>query len=140
MSGYGYWSHDIGGFEATSTADVYKRWAAFGLLSTHSRFHGSNSYRVPWAYDDEAVDVVRFFTKLKLSLLPYLYSSAATTAKTGVPMMRSMVLEYERDPICAYLDKQYMLGDNLLVAPIFNDKGQASYYLPKGTMTIIPFR
>ena len=135
MSGFGYWSHDIGGFEATSTADVYKRWAAFGLLSTHSRFHGSNSYRVPWAYDDEAVDVVRFFTKLKLSLLPYLYSSAATTAKTGVPMMRSMVLEYERDPICAYLDKQYMLGDNLLVAPIFNDKGQASYYLPKGTWT-----
>ena len=133
MSGFGYWSHDIGGFEDTSTPDVYKRWAAFGLLSTHSRFHGSTSYRVPWAYDDEAVDVVRFFTKLKLSLTPYLYSSAVRTSSTGVPMMRSMVLEFENDPVCQYLDRQYMLGDSLLVAPIFNDRGEAYYYLPEGT-------
>ena len=135
MSGFGYWSHDIGGFEDTSTPDVYKRWAAFGLLSTHSRFHGSTSYRVPWAYDDEAVDVVRFFTKLKLSLTPYLYSSAVRTSRTGVPMMRSMVLEFENDPVCQYLDRQYMLGDSLLVAPIFNDRGEAYYYLPQGTWT-----
>ena len=135
MSGFGYWSHDIGGFEDTSTPDVYKRWAAFGLLSTHSRFHGSTSYRVPWAYDDEAVDVVRFFTKLKLSLTPYLYSSAVRTSRTGVPMMRSMVLEFENDPVCQYLDRQYMLGDSLLVAPIFNDRGEAYYYLPEGTWT-----
>ena len=135
MSGFGYWSHDIGGFEDTSTPDVYKRWAAFGLLSTHSRFHGSTSYRVPWAYDDEAVDVVRFFTKLKLSLIPYLYSSAVRTSRTGVPMMRSMVLEFENDPVCQYLDRQYMLGDSLLAAPIFNDRGEAYYYLPEGTWT-----
>ena len=135
MSGFGYWSHDIGGFEDTSTPDVYKRWAAFGLLSTHSRFHGSTSYRVPWAYDDEAVDVVRFFTKLKLSLTPYLYSSAVRTSRTGVPMMRSMVLEFENDPVCQYLDRQYILGDSLLVAPIFNDRGEAHYYLPEGTWT-----
>ena len=135
MSGFGYWSHDIGGFEDTSTPDVYKRWEAFGLLSTHSRFHGSTSYRVPWAYDDEAVDVVRFFTKLKLSLTPYLYSSAVRTSRTGVPMMRSMVLEFENDPVCQYLDRQYMLGDSLLVAPIFNDRGEAYYYLPEGTWT-----
>ena len=63
MSGFGFWAHDIGGFESTSTPDVYKRWVAFGLLSSHSRLHGSTSYRVPWAYDEEAVDVVRFFTK-----------------------------------------------------------------------------
>ena len=135
MSGFGYWSHDIGGFEDTSTPDVYKRWAAFGLLSTHSRLHGSTSYHVPWAYDDEAVDVVRFFTKLKLSLTPYLYSSAVRTSRTGVPMMRSMVLEFENDPVCQYLDRQYMLGDSLLVAPIFNDRGEAYYYLPEGTWT-----
>lgn len=135
MSGFGYWSHDIGGFENTSTPDVYKRWAAFGLLSSHSRFHGSTSYRVPWAYDDEAVDVVRYFTKLKLSLTPYLYSSAAVTSRVGVPMMRSMVLEYENDPTCLYLDRQYMLGESLLVAPIFNDRGEAQYYLPEGTWT-----
>lgn len=135
MSGFGYWSHDIGGFENKSTADVYKRWCAFGLLSTHSRLHGSTSYRVPWAYDDEAVDVVRFFAKLKASLMPYLYRNAIETSKTGVPMMRSMVIEFTQDKNCAYLDKQYMLGDSLLVAPIFNENSMAEYYLPEGTWT-----
>ena len=135
MSGFGFWAHDIGGFESTSTADVYKRWVAFGLLSSHSRLHGSSSYRVPWVYDEEAVDVVRFFTRLKASLMPYLYKTAIDTSKSGVPTMRSMVLEYTEDKTCHYVDKQYMLGDNLLVAPIFNDQSIAEYYLPKGTWT-----
>ncbi len=135
MSGFGYWSHDIGGFENTSTPDVYKRWCAFGLLSTHSRLHGSTSYRVPWAYDDEAVQVVKYFTRLKASLMPYLFRNAIETSKVGVPSMRSMVMEYTEDPMCAYLDKQYILGDSLLVAPIFNDESMANYYLPEGKWT-----
>lgn len=135
MSGFGFWAHDIGGFENTSTADVYKRWVAFGLLSSHSRLHGSSSYRVPWAYDDEAVDVVRTFTRLKASLMPYLYKTSIDTSKSGVPTMRSMILEFTEDKNCNYLDKQYMLGDNLLVAPIFNDESIGSFYLPKGTWT-----
>ena len=135
MSGFGFWAHDIGGFESTSTADVYKRWVAFGLLSSHSRLHGSSSYRVPWAYDDEAVDVVRFFTRLKAKLMPYLYKTSIDTSKSGVPTMRSMVLEFTEDKTCHYVDKQYMLGDNLLVAPIFNEDSMAEYYLPKGTWT-----
>ena len=134
-SGFGFWSHDIGGFESASTPDVYKRWAAFGLLSTHSRLHGSGSYRVPWAYDEESVDVVRFFTKLKASLMPYLYRNAIETSRTGVPMMRSMVLEFNGDRNCDYLATQYMLGDSLLVAPIFNDQSWAQYYLPAGVWT-----
>ncbi len=135
MSGFAFWSHDIGGFENTSTADVYKRWAAFGLLSSHSRLHGSTSYRVPWAYDDEAVDVVRFFTKFKAKLMPYLYKTSVDATQTGIPTMRAMVLEYTNDITCHYLDKQYMLGDNLLVAPILNDKSLGEYYLPEGTWT-----
>ncbi|MBQ6888341.1 MAG: alpha-xylosidase [Lachnospiraceae bacterium] len=135
MSGFGFWAHDIGGFENTSTADVYKRWVAFGLLSSHSRLHGSTSYRVPWAYDDEAVDVVRFFTKLKARLMPYLYKTSVETSKSGIPTMRAMVLEFTEDKNCNYVDKQYMLGDNLLVAPIFNDESLAEYYLPKGIWT-----
>ncbi len=135
MSGFGYWSHDIGGFEDTSTPDVYKRWVAFGLMSSHSRLHGSTSYRVPWAYDEESVEVARYFTKLKASLMPYLYANSVQTSRTGVPVMRSMVLEFENDPACGYLDKQYMFGDRLLVAPIFNPEGQAEYYLPEGTWT-----
>ena len=135
MSGFGFWSHDIGGFESKSTPDVYKRWAAFGLLSTHSRLHGSSSYRVPWNYDEEAVEVVRFFAKLKQKLLPYLYGEAVKTSRTGIPLMRSMVLEFQEDPCCRYLDKQYMLGDRLLVAPIFNEEGIARFYLPAGKWT-----
>ena len=134
-SGFGFWSHDIGGFESTATPDVYKRWAAFGLLSSHSRLHGSGSYRVPWSYDEESVDVVRFFTRLKARLMPYLYAQAVKTSRTGVPMMRSMVMEFTEDPNCGYLANQYMLGDSLLVAPIFNDKSMAQYYLPEGIWT-----
>lgn len=135
MSGFGFWSHDIGGFEATSTPDVYKRWAAFGLLSSHSRLHGSSSYRVPWVYDEEAVDVVRTFTKLKARLMPYLYNTAVQAATLGIPTMRSMVLEFTEDRNTHYLDKQYMLGDSLLVAPIFNPDCIGEYYLPKGRWT-----
>ena len=134
-SGFGFWSHDIGGFERRSTADVYKRWCAFGLLSTHSRLHGSDSYRVPWSYDEEAVDVLRRFTRLKARLMPYLYACAAETAKTGVPMMRAMALEFPQDRNCDYLSGQYMLGENLLVAPVMNEEGMAQYYLPEGTWT-----
>ena len=135
MSGFGFWAHDIGGFESTSIPDVYKRWVAFGLLSSHSRLHGSTSYRVPWAYDEEAVDVVRFFTRLKARLMPYLYKTAIQANKTGVPTMRSMVLEFTEDRTCHYVDKQYMLGDSLLVAPIFNEESLADYYLPAGRWT-----
>ena len=131
MSGFGFWSHDIGGFESTSTPDVYKRWCAFGLLSSHSRLHGSTSYRVPWAYDEEAVDVVRFFTRLKSRLMPYLWKTALQAHNEGIPSMRAMVLEYTQDKMCNYLDKQYLLGDSLLVAPIFNEEGIGEYYLPE---------
>ncbi len=85
----------------------------FGLLSTHSRLHGSNSYRVPWLFGEEAVDVLRRFTNLKCTLMPYLFSNAVYTHKTGVPTMRAMVLEFPQDIPCADLDRQYMLGESL---------------------------
>ncbi|MBR5897726.1 MAG: alpha-xylosidase, partial [Lachnospiraceae bacterium] len=135
MSGFGFWSHDIGGFEATSTPDVYKRWAAFGLMSSHSRLHGSSSYRVPWVYDDEAVDVVKYFTRFKARLMPYLYKTAVQAATEGIPTMRSMVMEFTEDRNTHFLDKQYMLGDNLLVAPIFNPDSIGEFYLPEGQWT-----
>jgi alpha-D-xyloside xylohydrolase len=135
LSGFGFWSHDIGGFEQTASADVYKRWAAFGLLSSHSRLHGSSSYRVPWNYDEEAVQVLSKFTKLKCSLMPYLFRAALQACEQGTPMMRAMILEFPHDPTCAYLDLQYMLGDSLLVAPIFNHDGSVKYYVPEGRWT-----
>ena len=134
-SGFGYWSHDISGFESTAPADVYKRWVQFGLLSSHSRLHGSTSYRVPWLFDEESVDVCRKFTKLKCRLMPYLYGKAVEAHEHGVPMMRPMMLEFPDDPACDMLDRQYMLGDSLLVAPIFRKDGEVQYYLPDGTWT-----
>ncbi len=135
LSGFGFWSHDIGGFEQTASADVYKRWCAFGLLSSHSRLHGSSSYRVPWLFDEEAVDVLRFFTKLKCRLMPYLYGIACEAHEKGIPMLRAMTLEFPDDPACDYLDRQYMLGDSFLVAPIFSSDGKVDYYLPDGRWT-----
>ena len=135
MSGFGFWSHDIGGFENTAPAHVYKRWCAFGLLSSHSRLHGSKSYRVPWAYDDEACDVVRHFTQWKSRMMPYLYRQAAYAAEFGTPMMRSMMLEFPDDPGCDYLDRQYMLGESVMVAPVFSEAGDVQFYLPEGRWT-----
>ena len=136
-SGFGFFSHDISGFEATATPDLYKRWCAFGLMSTHSRLHGSSSYRVPWLFDDEAVDVLRFYTKLKGRLMPYLYAQAVKTHETGVPMMRPMVVEFPEDAACKFLDMQYMLGDSLLIAPVMREDGAVEFYLPGGIWTDI---
>lgn len=135
LSGFGFWSHDIGGFENTAPAHVFKRWLAFGLLSSHSRLHGSSSYRVPWAYDEEAVNVTRYFTRLKCRLMPYLYDTAMQATEQGLPSMRAMLLEFPDDPAAEVLDRQYMLGDSLLVAPVFSEKGEVSYYLPEGKWT-----
>ena len=137
MSGFGFWSHDIGGFEGFAAADVYKRWLAFGLMSTHSRLHGSSSYRVPWLFGDEAVDVCRFFTRLKLHMMPYIYSAAAACHETGVPAMRSMAVEFPGDIAAEDCDRQYMLGDNILAAPVLYEDGTGEYYLPEGKWTHI---
>ncbi len=134
-SGFGFWSHDISGFESTAPADVYKRWVQFGLLSSHSRLHGSSSYRVPWLFDEESVDVVRRFSRLKNQLMPYLYEAALQAHECGTPMMRPMMLEFPEDPACDTLDRQYMLGDNLLVAPVFRKDCKVTYYLPEGQWT-----
>jgi alpha-D-xyloside xylohydrolase len=130
MSGFGYWSHDIGGFEGTPDPGVFKRWLPFGLLSSHSRLHGSGSYRVPWAFDEQAVDVTRFFTRLKLSLMPYLARVAEEASAEGVPMMRPMVLEFPEDRGARSVDTQFMLGDALCVSPVFRADGAADTYLP----------
>jgi alpha-D-xyloside xylohydrolase len=134
LCGFGFWSHDISGFEHTATPALYKRWAAFGLLSSHSRLHGNASYRVPWDFDEEAVDVLRFFTRLKCRLMPYLWT-VAQEAQLGIPMMRAVLLEFPDDPATAYLDRQYMLGESILVAPVFSDAAPCEFYLPSGRWT-----
>ena len=149
LSGFGFWSHDIGGFEgAFPDPAVYKRWIAFGMLGSHSRLHGSTVYRVPWLFDEEdekngvmnapgqsAVDVLRQFTLLKLELMPYLFELGLQPEAHGTPVMRSMFLEFPEDPTARVLDRQYMFGPSLLVAPVFSYSGDVEYYLPAGTWT-----
>lgn len=130
--GFGFWSHDISGFEQTAPADIYKRWCAFGLLSSHSRLHGSSSYRVPWLFDEEACKVLEKFARLKCKLMPYLYAQAVRSHEEGRPVLRPMFMDFSKDRGCDICDKQYMFGDSLLVAPIFKESGEVDYYLPKG--------
>lgn len=148
-SGFGFWSHDIGGFEgAFPDPAVYKRWVAFGMLGSHSRLHGSTVYRVPWLFDEEdekngvalvpgqtAVDVVREFTKLKLELMPYVYQLGLQPHVNGTPVMRSMFVEFPDDPACRTLDRQYTFGPSMLVAPVFTYSGEVSYRFRCGRAT-----
>lgn len=135
LSGFGFWSHDIGGFEGTPDPDLFKRWLAFGLLSSHSRLHGSSSYRVPWAFDEQAVEITRRFTRLKHRLMPYLYAAAVTARDEGTPVLRALLLEFPEDPTAHFVDRQYLLGPDLLVAPVFDPGGTVEYYLPAGAWT-----
>ena len=142
MSGFGFWSHDISGFANTAPHHLFKRWVAFGLLSTHSRLHGDTSYRVPWLFNkegevngEEACAVTKHFAELKCSLMPYIFGKAVEANKTGVPVMRAMALEFENDRNALPLDTQYMLGESILVSPVFTESGNVDYYLPKGKWT-----
>lgn len=134
LCGFGYWAHDIGGFEGKPDPGLFKRWIAFGLLSSHSRLHGSGSFRVPWLIDEsgEADKVLQKFVGFKQSLMPYLFSQAIQTHETGIPMLRATFLEFPEDPASWSLDTQYFLGDSLLVAPVFNNEGNVTYYVPEG--------
>ena len=112
-----------------------KRWVQFGLLSSHSRLHGSETYRVPWQFDDESSVVLSKFTKLKNRLEPYLTTlSIEGAVKLGHPLLRATFLEFPEDHIAWMVDNQYMLGDALLVAPVF-DEQDVDYYIPTGTWT-----
>lgn len=137
LSGIPFWSHDIGGFvnpiDVAQAPDptLYIRWAQWGLLSSHARFHGIRG-REPWWYGDEAVEIVRRFARLRYRLLPYLWASANESIETAAPLMRPLWLEYPDDPTTHHLDSQYLLGPWLLVAPVFDQQGHVRVYLPRG--------
>jgi alpha-glucosidase (family GH31 glycosyl hydrolase) len=107
-----------------------KRWCQFGLLSSHSRLHGSGSPRVPWSIDEEACSVLSKFTRLKNRMEPYLTSeSILGVVARGHPLMRPLFVEFPQDRTAWLVDQQYMLGSSLLVAPVFG-QSEVEYYLP----------
>lgn len=131
MTGFPFWSHDIGGFRGTPDKEVYVRWAQFGLLSSHARCHGTTP-REPWAFGEDAMRIFKRYAALRYRLLPYLYTLAEQATHTGLPVMRPLVLEYQDDPRTYDIELQYLLGDALLLAPVFKKSGEVSVYLPAG--------
>ncbi|KAK9318810.1 glycoside hydrolase superfamily [Lipomyces orientalis] len=134
LSGFGYWAHDIGGFEDKPDPELFKRWIAFGLFSSHSRLYGNGSFRVPWLIVEsgEADEVLKHIVQAKHSLMPYLYGSAIRTHWRGVPILRPTFLEYPDDPMAWYQDTQYFLDDSLLVAPVFNAESRTVISIRSG--------
>ncbi|KAJ3726263.1 alpha-glucosidase [Lentinula raphanica] len=136
LSGFAFASHDIGGFEGHPPPEIYQRWVAFGLFSSHSRLHGSSSYRVPWNYGEEAAKNMSTLLEAKHSLMPYLYQLAIESTQTGHPMQRAMFLEFPDDRNTHSLDRQFMMGPSLLVAPVFvPQEEETEYYIPAGRWT-----
>ncbi|KAL2431430.1 Alpha-xylosidase [Exophiala dermatitidis] len=143
LSGFGFWAHDIGGFEGLPDPALYKRWVQFGLLSSHSRLHGSSSYRVPWMFeekypgeDEKCSRVLREATLRKLALMPYILRQGLEAHRNGTPVMRALFLEFENDFTTWNVDTQFMLGSDLLVAPVLDASGWVRFYVPEtGTAT-----
>ncbi|KAF1949693.1 hypothetical protein CC80DRAFT_579659 [Byssothecium circinans] len=139
LASFASWTSDIGGFEGTPKPWIYKRWVAFGLLCSHSRLHGSSSYRVPWLVDDSSTepenctDVLRHWVQLKRQLMPYLFAQAAESIANGWPTStRAVALEFPDDPTSWYCDREFMIGSSILAAPVFEEDGAGEVYLPPG--------
>ncbi|MFF0013679.1 alpha-xylosidase [Streptomyces sp. NPDC005374] len=131
FSGQPFWSHDIGGFHGTPDPELFVRWAQFGLLSPLSRFHGMTS-RLPWDFGEEAYTAVLHAARLRTSLLPYVRSAAADAVRTGEPLARPMALDHPGRPDAHAADLQYLLGPDLLVAPLYAPGGRRQVWFPPG--------
>jgi len=131
LSGFTYWSHDVGGFVDRPPRDLYRRWMAFGVLTSHVRAHGAPP-REPWEYDQALTDDFRRALELRYSLMPYIFAQAKDSSNRGFPMLRTLFFEYPNDPTSWLIEDEYMFGYDLLVAPLFDDTGRRRVYLPPG--------
>jgi len=132
LSGFTFWSHDAGGFVQRAPRDLYRRWLAFGVLTSHTRAHGAPP-REPWEYDAALVDDYRRAVELKYSLMPYIYAQAKESAERGHPMLRTLFFEYPDDPTSWFIEDEYMFGSDLLVAPMMEEGTARQVYLPPGS-------
>ncbi|NLG25287.1 MAG: hypothetical protein GX558_08015, partial [Clostridiales bacterium] len=137
LSGFPFYSHDVGGFIGRPDPELYIRWAQFGLFSSHARCHGAGNEnsREPWSFGDEAERVFRKFTHLRYALLPYIYAEASKCVKSCKPMVRALVIEHPRDRNVYPIEDQYYFGDWLMIAPVLaplSDAPKRGVYLPEG--------
>ena len=131
LSGFTYWSHDAGGFVQKAPRDLYRRWLAWGALTSHTRAHGAPP-REPWEYDAALNEDFRRALGLRYSLMPYIYAQAKDSSARGFPMLRPLFFEFPNDPGSWTIDDQYMFGSDLLVAPLFASVDRRKVYLPPG--------
>jgi alpha-D-xyloside xylohydrolase len=131
LSGFSFWSHDIGGFIEKSPEDLYRRWLPFGMLTSHSRCHGTPP-KEPWEYGTAFTDYFRSVVELKYRLMPYIYAQAKHCTEKGLPMVRALFIEYPDDPGAWQIDNEYLFGTDLLVAPLFENGTERDVYLPGG--------
>ncbi|HMQ86242.1 MAG TPA: glycoside hydrolase family 31 protein [Flavilitoribacter sp.] len=131
LSGFSFWSHDIGGFVQKTPESLYRRWAPFGLLLSHSRAHGAPP-KEPWEYSPEFLELFREADNLRYRLMPYIYAQAKDCTERGLPMVRALFVEYPKDPGSWLVDNEYLLGSDLLVAPLFEEAESRQVYLPPG--------
>lgn len=129
LSGFTFWSHDVGGFVTESPEELYRRWLPFGFLTSHTRIHGAPPTE-PWLYGKDFTDYFRKCAEMKYRLMPYVYSEAVTSSANGWPMMRALLLEFPDDPGAWRVDDEYMFGSSILVAPMMEAGSSRDVYLP----------
>lgn len=138
LSGFPFFSHDIGGFIGRPTPELYVRWAQLGLFSSHSRCHGCGveNSREPWSFGDEANRIFTRYARLRYRLLPYIYDQARKASVTAKPIVRALLIDYPADRAVWHIDDQYLFGDAFLVAPVLQPMAETALrklYLPPGT-------
>lgn len=132
LSGFSFWSHDLGGFVTSSPENLYKRWTPFGMLTSHVRSHGEPP-REPWLYSSDFLDGYRKADNMRYELMPYIYAQAKESSEKGLPMVRALFVEFPNDPGSWLIDNQYLFGSDILVAPLFEEVTERDVYLPPGT-------
>ena len=131
LSGFSFWSHDMGGFVTASPEDIYRRWLPFGFLSSHTRAHGAPPTE-PWLISQSFTDAFRESAELKYRLMPYVYAQAKDCSEHGLPMVRALFVEFPDDPGAWLVEDEYLFGSQMLVAPLLESGNSRTCYLPKG--------
>ena len=131
LSGFSFWSHDMGGFVTASPEDIYRRWLPFGFLSSHTRAHGAPPTE-PWLISESFTDAFRACAEMKYKLMPYVYAQAKDCSERGLPMVRALLVEFPEDPGAWLVEDEYMFGSQMLVAPLMESGNSRTVYLPRG--------
>ena len=131
LSGFSFWSHDMGGFVTASPEDIYRRWLPFGFLSSHTRAHGAPPTE-PWLISESFTNAFRDCAEMKYKLMPYIWEQAKECSKLGLPMVRALLVEFPHDQGAWYVEDEYMFGSKMLVAPLLESGNSRNVYLPKG--------